>query len=265
MTGFIGFQQMRIAVNIPAYRLDVYVADSVTRSMKIAPGMPSHPTPRGTFAITSIEWNPWWIPPDSPWAAKERPTRPGPSNPMGRVKLNFRPLYFLHGTPFAASIGSAASHGCIRLRSVDAIELARLVHGFGSPELTGEDIERLATDTVTTRTVVLDRPVPIEIRYDLAEVRGGQLTVYRDVYGLAPRALRDRVYSALAASGIDTILVDSARTTALRRSSAWTAGGMGRHAQCLACAACHFARCARVARCGIGCFACQVAFIDMVG
>lgn len=57
MTGLIGIQQMRIAVNIPAYRLDVYVADSLTRSMKIAPGMPAHPTPRGTFAITSVEWN----------------------------------------------------------------------------------------------------------------------------------------------------------------------------------------------------------------
>ena len=217
MSGLIGVQQMRIAVNIPAYRLDVYVADSLTRSMKIAPGMPSHPTPRGIFAITSVEWNPWWIPPNSPWAAEERPMRPGPTNPMGRVKLNFRPLYFLHGTPLAASIGSAASHGCIRLKSADAIDLARLVHGFGSPELTADDIERLAADSVTTRTVTLDRPVPIEIRYDLAEVRAGRLTVYRDVYGLVPHALRERVYSALAENGVDTTLVDSARIGALLR------------------------------------------------
>ncbi|MGH7619789.1 MAG: L,D-transpeptidase [Gemmatimonadaceae bacterium] len=217
VTGLIGVQQMRIAVNIPAYRLDVYVADSLVRSMKIAPGMPAYPTPRGTFAITSIEWNPWWIPPNSPWAAKEHTMRPGPANPMGRVKLNFRPLYFLHGTPLAASIGSAASHGCIRLRSADAIDLARLVHGFGSPELTADDIDRLATDTATTRLLVLDRSVPLEIRYELAEVRAGRLTVYRDVYGLAAHSPSNRVYEALAANGVDTTLVDSSRIRALLR------------------------------------------------
>lgn len=142
--------------------------------------------------------------------------RPGPANPMERVKLNFRPLYFLHGTPFAASIGSAASHGCIRLGSADVIDLARLVHGFGSPELTADDIERLAADTVTTRTLVLDQPASIEIRYDLAEIRGGQLTVYRDVYHLVHSPL-DQVYALLAANGIDAAIVDSARVRSLLR------------------------------------------------
>ena len=97
---FAGPQPMRIVINIPAFRLDVYVNDSITRTMPIAPGMSSYRTPRASFAITSVQWNPWWIPPKSPWAAKEKPTPPGPANPMGRVKLNFQPLYFLHGTPF---------------------------------------------------------------------------------------------------------------------------------------------------------------------
>ena len=93
-------QPMRVVVNVPAFRVDVYVGDSVVQSMPIAVGMRSFRTPRGEFSITSVECNPWWIPPDRAWARKEKPTPPGPSNPMGRVKINFQPLYFLHSTPW---------------------------------------------------------------------------------------------------------------------------------------------------------------------
>ena len=217
ISGLIGLPQMRVAINIPAYRLDVYVADSLVRSMPVAVGMPLFRTPRGDFEITSIEWNPWWIPPDRPWAADERPMRPGPENPMGRVKLNFRPLYFLHGTPLERTIGSAASHGCIRLVNADAIELARLVHHFGSPALAPEEVDRVATDTVTTRLITLDHPVPLAIRYDLVEMRADRLAVYRDVYQLATTPLRDAVYAALTAHGVDTARVDPLRVRALVR------------------------------------------------
>jgi murein L,D-transpeptidase YcbB/YkuD len=217
ITGLIGLPQMRVAINIPAYRLDVYVAGSLVRSMPVAVGMPSFRTPRGLFEISSVEWNPWWIPPDRPWAAGERPMRPGPANPMGRVKLNFRPLYFLHGTPLEGSIGSAASHGCIRLDNTDAIELARIVHRFGSPSLTADDVVRLVTDTATTRLLKLDHAIPLEIRYDLVEIRGAWVGVYRDVYRLASQSLRDAVYVALRTYGVDTALLDSARVRALVR------------------------------------------------
>ncbi len=205
------FQQpMRVVVNLPAYRLEAFVADSLVRTASIAPGMPRYPTPRGSFAINSIEWNPWWIPPNSPWAAKERPTPPGPTNPMGRVKLNFRPMYFLHGTPAVSSIGTAASHGCIRMRPADAIDLARLVHRYGTPLLSEAEVDRLAADSVTTRELALDDPIPIEIRYDLVEIRAGRVLVYRDIYGLSRRSLRAAVYDALLAHGVDTARVDSA-------------------------------------------------------
>jgi murein L,D-transpeptidase YcbB/YkuD len=135
---------------------------------------------------------------------------------MGRVKINFEALYFLHGTPTRRSIGSAASHGCIRMLNEDAIELARLVHRFGTPALTPDEVEQLAT-SATTHLIQLESPVPIEVRYDLAEVRNGQVTVYRDVYGLATRTLRDEVYVALAEHGIDTARVDSSRVRSLVR------------------------------------------------
>lgn len=217
VVGLSNPQPMRIVVNIPAYRVDVYVDDSLVRTMPIAPGMRSFRTPRGRFEVTSIEWNPWWIPPDRPWAAKEKRTPPGAANPMGRVKINFEPLYFLHGTPARKSIGSAASHGCIRMLNEDAIELARLVHRYGTPSMSAEALDELSTDTTRTRLIQLDSRVPIEIRYDLAEIRGGRLLVYRDVYELGTRPLRSEVYAALAERGLDTTQVDSARVRALLR------------------------------------------------
>jgi murein L,D-transpeptidase YcbB/YkuD len=209
VTWLIAQQPMRVVVNLPAFRLDAYAGDSLIRSMPIAIGMRGFRTPRGEFAITSVEWNPWWIPPESDWARKERPTPPGPGNPMGRVKLNFQPLYFLHGTPLEQSIGSAASHGCIRMRNADAMELARLVERFGAPMYADDEFGLRATDTLATRTIALNQPVPIEVRYDLAEVRDGRVAVYRDVYGLATRPLRDELYAVLTRHGIDTTRIDT--------------------------------------------------------
>ena len=215
--GLVTPPKMRIVVNIPAYRLEAYVDDSLVRTLPIAPGMPRYRTPRGEFAITSIQWNPWWIPPDSPWARKEKPTPPGPTNPMGRVKLNFQPMYFIHATPFENSIGSAASHGCMRMKTADVLDLARLTHRFGTPSMTADEVERLVMDTVTTKTVPLEAPVPISIRYDLVEVRDRSVWVYRDVYELATRSLRGDVYFALASIGVDTLRVDAQRVRDLVR------------------------------------------------
>jgi murein L,D-transpeptidase YcbB/YkuD len=208
---------LRIAINIPAYRLEAFVGDSLVRTVAIAPGMPRYRTPRGSFAITRIEWNPWWIPPKSPWAAKEKITPPGPANPMGKVKLNFNELYFVHGSPFETSIGTAASHGCVRVKNADAIELARLVHQYGTPSVRDGEIDRFIADTAT-RDVAIEIPVPLEIRYDLVEIRGGRVHVYRDIYSLATRSMRDETFATLEANGVDTTRIDERGVRALVRS-----------------------------------------------
>ncbi len=208
---------LRIVINIPAFRLDAFVDDSLVRTIPVAVGAPSFKSPRGDFSITSIEWNPWWIPPDSPWAAKEKRTPPGPGNPMGKVKINFRPLYFLHGTPLDASIGSAASHGCIRLHNADAIALAKLVHRYGSPRLSEDQLAQLVADSATHR-IELEVSVPITLRYDRVELRDDSVFVYRDVYGLTTRPAMREVIELLAAHGIDTTAIDTARVRSLTRN-----------------------------------------------
>jgi lipoprotein-anchoring transpeptidase ErfK/SrfK len=47
-------------------------------------------------------------------------------NRLGEVDSMRRCIY-IHGTPDEASIGTAASHGCIRMRNADVIELFDLV------------------------------------------------------------------------------------------------------------------------------------------
>jgi lipoprotein-anchoring transpeptidase ErfK/SrfK len=87
----------------------------------VATGQPAYPTPLGRFEIV-VKWrNPWWYPPNSPWAQGLSPVPPGPGNPLGTRWMGLSaPGVGIHGTPNAASIGYSVSHGCIRMRIPDA-------------------------------------------------------------------------------------------------------------------------------------------------
>jgi lipoprotein-anchoring transpeptidase ErfK/SrfK len=51
---------------------------------------------------------------------------------MQGVKIYFRaPDYYIHGTNNPGSIGSAASHGCLRMTEGDAKALARRIQKAG--------------------------------------------------------------------------------------------------------------------------------------
>ncbi len=201
-------QPLRLVVNVPAYRLDVYEGEQRIRTYTVAVGAPKYRTPRGTFAIARVEWNPWWIPPASDWARNEKPTPPGWKNPVGRVKMTWRPEYCLHGTPFVTSLGSAQSHGCIRMANEDAIAVARLIHAHVAPAVPADSIDRWVADTSATRRIELAEPVPFEITYDVAELRDGALLLHRDIYGLARGRLLPLAIRALAAGGVDTTAID---------------------------------------------------------
>jgi lipoprotein-anchoring transpeptidase ErfK/SrfK len=118
-----------LKVDLSERQLYVLEGGEVIQTYGVAVGTSSHPTPQGSYRIGRIEWNPSWVPPKSWWARKLRPRAPGdPRNPMQGVKLYFRePAYYIHGTNDPASIGTAASHGCLRMRVGDAKELANLV------------------------------------------------------------------------------------------------------------------------------------------
>ena len=209
---------LQFSLNIPSFRLDVFEHGVLTRSYPVATGMPRYRTPIGSFRIDHVTWNPWWRPPDSEWARNERPRAPGWKNPVGRVKMRVHDEVYLHGSPFENSMGSAASHGCIRMRNVDAMALARMVHEHAGPKVDAALLDSLVADTRRTTDLTLARAVPFHVHYALVEVRQDTLILYRDVYQLGgtrvPTA-RSSVMRALDEKGIDTALVAPARLRAL--------------------------------------------------
>lgn len=203
--------EMRLVVNIPAFRLDVYRGDAIVRTFRVTVGRSGYETPTGSFEIPNVIFNPWWRPPQSPWAAGRTPEAPGPRNPMGRAKLNFGPLLYIHGTTNLAALGGTGSHGCVRMANEDVLELARLVQEYGAPEA-GAQVPALIANPTRTRQITLQRTVRLEIRYDVAEVRDGRLELHADVYGLSrPAATRAEAVLALMRAGIDPRTVDSER------------------------------------------------------
>ena len=199
---------LSIEINVPAFRLDVRADSGTLRSFAIAVGMRRYPTPTGDFAITEVQWNPWWHPPDSPWAENDSVTPPGPGNPMGKVKMPLGSTLLIHGTPLPASIGRAASHACIRMRNSDAIALATLVQAYA-----GVDVPDTATDSLVRRwrpgrRIVLPAPVPVRIVYQLVELRGDELVVYPDVYRRGRDGIEADALALLAGAGYDTVAVD---------------------------------------------------------
>jgi lipoprotein-anchoring transpeptidase ErfK/SrfK len=110
-----------IVIHRGANQLDLYSRTRLWKVFGVATGQSAYPTPLGRFQIV-VKWkNPWWYPPNSPWAAGEKPIPPGPGNPLGTRWMGISsPGVGIHGTPDAASIGYSASHGCIRMRIPDA-------------------------------------------------------------------------------------------------------------------------------------------------
>lgn len=191
---------IRVDLNIPALRITVYDGGELVKSYGVAVGKPGHDTPLGTYTMSHAEWNPWWRPPPGrEWTRGKEITPPGPDNPMGRVKLFFAPLYFIHGTPEAESIGSPASHGCVRMRNADVIELARLVHERAS-SVSQREIDRILAQSRTTRHVRFQKPVEVVIRYDPIVVEDGTLRIYPDIYKYQ-RIHTEGVFQALVAAG----------------------------------------------------------------
>jgi lipoprotein-anchoring transpeptidase ErfK/SrfK len=155
-----------ITVDLSDRMLYVMEGEEVTREYRVAIGKPQHPTPRGSFRVQRLIWNPRWVPPDAEWAKNKRAREPGdPRNPMGRVKIFFRqPDYYIHGTRETDSLGEAESHGCIRMRNADVIALARLVMENGGANRSPGWFQRVINRVRSTQEVRLSQPVQFRVR-----------------------------------------------------------------------------------------------------
>jgi hypothetical protein len=210
-----GPEPLRVELNIPAQQLSVFAGAERVRTYTVSVGLPGYETPEGRFRITHAEWNPWWRPPlESEWARGRKAEPPGPGNPMGRVKLYFAPLYYIHGTPHRQDLGAPASRGCVRMLNSDAVDLAILLHAHAAPTLPAAEIPALLDGPRTTRISRFGAPVPFEVRYEVLVVEGGELLVHDDVYGRGrydPEAVR----LALARGGLGQVELNPERTRSL--------------------------------------------------
>jgi len=106
----------RIVVDQSSLRLYFYYLGKLKFVFPVATGMPAYPTPNGLFHVVVMSKDPTWIPPDSPWAKGLEPIPAGPGNPLGTRWIGTSaPGVGIHGTPADWSIGTHASHGCIRM------------------------------------------------------------------------------------------------------------------------------------------------------
>jgi len=106
-----------IVINRSTNKLTLYDAHlKVRRIFGVATGQPAYPTPSGKFSIVNKAMNPWWTPPSSSWARGLKPVPPGPGNPLGTRWMGLSsPGVGIHGTNAPWSIGTNASHSCIRM------------------------------------------------------------------------------------------------------------------------------------------------------
>lgn len=157
---------LRLEVDLSERKLYVLRGKEEIATYAVAVGAPEHATPKGGFTIQRVIWNPRWVPPDVKWARGKRAREPGdPLNPMGRVKMFFvTPDYYIHGTHREDSLGKAESHGCIRMRNPDVIELAQLVMEHGGEARSPGWFQRVINRVRSAQEVRLSRPVPFTVR-----------------------------------------------------------------------------------------------------
>ena len=110
--------QLTLHADLSARNIVVKLGDNTIKTFDVAVGQDRYPTPTGEFTIERIVWNPsWHPPPNAAWAKGKTAKGPGEAgNPMKVVKIFFQdPTYYIHGTGDVESLGSAASHGCLRM------------------------------------------------------------------------------------------------------------------------------------------------------
>jgi len=116
-----------VTVNRPSFELRLWRNLKLAKTYRVAVGAVGYDTPSGLYNIQNKAVNPAWTMPDSDWvAASDRgKVVPGgvPENPLKARWLGIYNGAGIHGTDAISSLGSAASHGCIRMAIPDVVEL----------------------------------------------------------------------------------------------------------------------------------------------
>ena len=127
------FKTRRIVITRSETILELYEDDKLIAAIPIAPGSPAHPTPPGKWRILGIASMPTFR-----WDAGvlNHGVRTsnfymlpaGPRNPVGVAWIGLnRAGIGIHGTNNPSSIGTFASHGCMRTANWDISRICHMV------------------------------------------------------------------------------------------------------------------------------------------
>ena len=127
-----------VIINIPQQRLFLYVDGKLSKIYPVAVGKANTQTNLGRHIIGAKTYNPTWHIPKS--IQKElnngqTTVPPGPKNPLGPVFVRMGDPKLglgIHGTNAPSSVPGVRSHGCVRMKSPDALEFAKTITS-GSP------------------------------------------------------------------------------------------------------------------------------------
>jgi lipoprotein-anchoring transpeptidase ErfK/SrfK len=137
--GLAGRYGTVVTIDRSTFTLRLFKRLKVAKTYRVAVGMPAYPTPTGLFSIANKAVNPAWTAPNSPWAgayANETVSGGSSENPLKARWMGIVNGVGIHGTGIPGSIGTAASHGCIRMTVPDVIDLYPRVP-VGTPVLSG--------------------------------------------------------------------------------------------------------------------------------
>ena len=119
-----------ITVSKREFKLRLFKNLKLRRTFGVAVGQPAYPTPAGTFHVQDKQVDPVWSVPNSPWAGELGGTTVAGGSAANPLKARWMGLadgVGIHGTGEDWSIGSAASHGCVRMHVADVKRLYPLV------------------------------------------------------------------------------------------------------------------------------------------
>lgn len=128
-----------LTVDRSTFQVKLWKNLELVKTYTVAVGAAGYETPSGLYSIQSKQVDPVWTVPNSDWAGDQAgQVIPGgvPENPLKARWLGVNGSVGFHGTSEDYSLGSAASHGCIRMSVDDVIDLYDRVE-VGTPVYIG--------------------------------------------------------------------------------------------------------------------------------
>lgn len=209
-----GQPDIKITVNVPAFRLTLWQGGKEIKTYEVGVGMKKYPIVIGQRRITEVIWNPEWIPPDSEWVNESHSDveagehiKPGdPRNPLGKIKIPLGDGFLIHEAARQSDLGRLVSHGCIRMRREDLLDIATNIIAARGLGITKEQIDH-ATKSTDRLVARLNPPAIVDINYDTAVVEAGVLHIYPDVYDRGGNTVEE-LRAELQPAGVDPSKLD---------------------------------------------------------